>query len=274
MLLAACLAAAGCNPIARIAADWSQDGDPRYGVTYYIGGAGPFGNIGAASVPSGLQDAGYEGYTRIYTWQGLSTPLDQISLGRNRGKSARLAYAIRRQKRRFPNVPISIVALSAGTGIAAFALERLPEDVTVKSVAFVASSLSSRYDLTRALRRVEERLYAFYSPHDVILQQVVPYTKTVDRRSAEYGIAGLIGFQSPMNAGSDTEAQYKKLENIGWRPEFALCGHDGGHTDGVSRAFVSHYIAPLLLPKRPAASEDKSSKPVRSADSDEHRLGR
>ena len=71
--------------------------------------------------------------------------------------------------------------LSAGTAIATFALERLPEDVKVDSVVFLSSSLASRYPMTRALRRVKHGLYVFYSPDDAILKTFVPYTGTADR---------------------------------------------------------------------------------------------
>lgn len=252
---------AGCGDMVRAASGWVQRGDPANGVTYYVGGAGPIGNIGSISVPEGLQDAGYKGYVEVYPWQSLTAAIDQIALERNRIKGRRLAEQIRAQKKAAPHVPVNVIGLSAGTAIAAFALERLPEDIKVENVVFIASSLSSRYDLTRAMRRVRGGVFAFYSRNDQILGQLIPMTGTVDRRDADEGVAGLQGFRKPRRRARDTDEQYLKLHNVRYREEFAAFGYEGGHTDATNRQFVAHVIGPLLMRGVPRATTTDDGPP-------------
>lgn len=237
----------GCAWVVHTASQFAQSGDRREGVTYYVGGAGPVGHVGSLDVPLGLQDAGYRGRVHVFTWQGLTHAGDQIDLSKNRERGAELAELIRRDRFLYPHARLNVIALSAGTGVATFALEFLPERIQVDTVVFLGCSLSSRYDLTRALKRVRRGLYCVHSPEDRILGDVVWYTGTVDRSSASGGVAGLVGFVNPREDFIETGNQYAKLRNIPYRPEFARSGYLGGHLDCVSRSFVRDYIAGLIL---------------------------
>lgn len=237
----------GCSRIVGFIVDRQPEGEERKGITYYVGGAGPIGNVGSFDVPGGLRDAGYRGRVVPYVWQSWTHAGDQINIARNREKGYELADEIQSYRRRYPKNDINIIALSAGTGIATFALEYLPERVSVHNVFFLGCSMSSRYDLTRALKRLDGRLYVLYSPDDQVLEKVVWYTGTVDRSDASEGIAGMRGFESPGNSHSDTSIQYEKLRNVPHRPEFALYGYEGGHTGATSREFVRRYLARALM---------------------------
>ncbi|HVP10403.1 MAG TPA: hypothetical protein VMV94_04350 [Phycisphaerae bacterium] len=237
----------GCSQFIKVASGVRASGDKRQGITYYIGGAGPIGNVGWLDVPDGLTDAGYQGYVDVFVWQGFTHAGDQINLSRNHDKGSELATEIRQYKRSYPTREINIIALSAGTGVATFALEALPEGVKVDNVIFLGCSLSSQYNLTRALKRVRGGLYVIYSETDRILKDVVWYTGTVDRSSAASGVAGLEGFRLPSHPGPDSEMQYMKLHNVAYRPEFAEAGYKGGHIDTTSRAFICQYLAPVLM---------------------------
>lgn len=224
----------------------SKTGDRSNGLTLYVGGAGPIGNVGSFDIPAGLTDAGYTGAVEAFPWQGLTHAGDQINLSRNRSKAVELSDEIRRYRRAHPGKPINIIALSAGTGIATWALEYLPEDAQIDHLIFLGCSMSSHYDMTRALRRVRIGLYVIYSKNDPILKNVVWYTGTVDRSPAEEGVAGLRGFRLPPRPGADTERQYSKLHNVPWRYDFADYGYEGGHTDSTKRDFVSAFLAPVI----------------------------
>src|SRR5262249_12353894 len=152
---------------------------------------------------------------------------------------AELAYAIRDYRRIYHNQKINIIALSAGTRIATFALEFLPDSMKVDNVVFLGCSMSSEYDLTPALQRVNGGLYVIYSAHDPILKNVVTYTGTVDRGSAAEGIAGIEGFHTQASPRRESESQYAKLHNVEYRYEFEETGYKGGHTDSTSRLFIS-----------------------------------
>ncbi len=224
-----------------------QEGDPHHGVVFYVGGAGPVGNVGFLSVPTGLGDAGYRGRVEVFAWQGIGAAMDQVSISRNRGKAMELAQFIRRQKHAHPQAPVDVIALSAGTGIASFALGYLPEDVRVRNVVYLGCSMAARYDLTPALKRMEGRLFNFHSDSDAVLGRIVPYTGTVDRSDASEGIAGLTGFRMPAHVARDTTEQYSKVRNIPYHSRFASTGYSGGHMDSTRREFIANYVAPLLL---------------------------
>ncbi len=243
MLLLWCV---GCTPVIETLATAQEVGDPKYGITYYVGGAGPVGHVGSWDVPRGLADAGYRGLVEVFPWQSITHAGDQMNLARNREKGAELAERIRRYRRKYAWQEINIIALSAGTGVATFAIEYLPESLKVNRVIYLGCSMSSRYDLTRALKRISGGLYVLYSPHDRILRDVVWYTGTVDRNSATEGVAGLEGFRPP-NRRPDTESQYAKVFNVAYRDEFTLAGYGGGHTDSTRRDFVRDYLADVIM---------------------------
>lgn len=236
----------GCAPVVQYMATAQEVGDPKYGVTYYLGGAGPVGHVGSWDVPRGLADAGYRGLVEVFPWQSMTHAGDQMNLARNREKGAELAERIRRYRRKYAWQEVNIIALSAGTGVATFAIEYLPETVKVNRVVYLGCSMSSRYNLTRALKRVSGGLYVLYSPHDRILRDVVWYTGTVDRNSATEGVAGLEGFRPP-NRRPDTELQYAKVFNVAYRDEFTLVGYGGGHTDSTRRDFVREYLGDVVM---------------------------
>lgn len=238
------MSAGGCARIAHWVAD---TGDARHGITFYVGGAGPMGHVGSYDVPQGLQEAGYLGRVEVFTWQGVSHARDQLDLKNNRLTAVQLREKIKNYMRVYPDRPINIIGLSAGTGIATFALEVMPERVQVENVVFLGSSLSAGYDLTRALKRIRGRLCVFYSPHDVILKNVVAVAGTVDRSSASDGIAGLVGFSRPSQPSDETKSQYAKLHNIGYRAEFSNADYDGGHMDSTARAFIRDYVARIIM---------------------------
>ncbi|MCK6454984.1 MAG: deoxyribodipyrimidine photo-lyase [Phycisphaerae bacterium] len=248
ILSAVCVTAlAGCGGAVRYASNLVQNGDKSRGIVYYVGGAGPIGHVGSIDVPRGLSDAGFTGYVEVFPWQTFGAAVDQINISRNRAKALELADMIRRDLRFHPDAPVSLIALSAGSGIVTFALEALPDTVRVRSVVFLGCSLSSHYDLTRALKRVNGRLYCFYSPTDTVLSRIVPYTGTIDRSDATQGVAGLSGFAMPALLGPDTLEQYRKVFNIPYQAEFAAAGYSGEHIDSTDREFIARYVGPLLL---------------------------
>ena len=243
------LSLAGCGGAAKIVSSAVQNGSRSSGIVYYVGGAGQLGNVGFISIPLGMRDAGFDGYVELVPWQGIVTAMDQMNYDRNRGKGIDLGEAMRRTSIRYPDTPIDVIALSAGTGIATFALESLPEDVHVRNVVFLGCSMSSHYDMTRALKRVEGKLYVFHSENDAILSRIVPYTGTVDRGDSSDGVAGLDGFVLPGRTDAATLRQYRKVNNIRYMPQFADAGYDGGHMSSTERKFIAWYVAPLILGK-------------------------
>lgn len=233
----------------------------RQAYVYYLDGAGGGGAVRnySGGVRAGLRDAGYPGYGEMFSWEtGLGVMADQTaSVEYKRGKAGELAKKMDAFVQAHPGTPVYLIGLSAGTAIAAFALEALPPGVVVENVVLLSGSLSADYDLTRALQRVRSKCYVFTSPNDVVLANLMPVAGTADRRQGE-GI-GTAGCRMPPRPSAETRAQYGKIVHVAWRPEFEQYGDRGGHTDTVKGPFVAKYVAPLLMgsavrPARPPAA--------------------
>jgi len=198
-----------------------------------------------------LLNAGYPGAGEIFRWNtGFGVIADQSASNKyKRKKAAELAGLIQDYRREHPDAPMNLIGLSAGTAIAVFTLEALPESCPVDHVILLGASISATYDLTQALKRVKDELYVFTSGKDAVLRFLVPIGGTADRASGKS--AGLSGFQKPAPASSETRRQYAKLSEVPWREEFARKGNYGGHTGTVNARFVQAYIAPLIMSKMP-----------------------
>jgi pimeloyl-ACP methyl ester carboxylesterase len=245
--------ATGCTWISYLGTD--SRGAER-GMTYYVGGAGYLGQVGTIDVPKGLRAGGYRGATECFGWQSIfgGALRDEIDRDRNEGQAQRLAHRITAYATRYPGRPINVIALSAGTGIAVWAVEELPDTVHVRNVVFLGSSLSHRYDLSRALARIDGQLISFYSDSDPILRYAVPLAGSVDREYDRPG--GLRPFAPPAGAPPELRNAYaSKVRNIGYRKAFARYGHFGGHIDGTNAAFVERYIAPVIRQELPSIAE-------------------
>ena len=262
----------GCGLPARIGTDLRGE---AAGKTFYVGGAGLFGNFGALDVPKGLGQGGFEGATEIFDWQsrfGWSLR-DQFDRSRNQSQARRLAQEIQAYQDHFPGKPVHIIALSAGTGIATWALEQLPDGYGVNVAVFFGSSLSRNYDLTDALGHVDGMLYNFYSSKDQVLRNLVPLTGTIDRRYLGKSVAGLRGFAIPRGVDRAGRDLYRaRARNMPWVRAYRRHSYRGGHTDGTSRSFIRHIITPMLLehrepPRRRATSQPSSGPTTRATTS-------
>lgn len=267
---------AGCSWVAaEIGTDLRGE---NVGKTYYLGGAGALGHVGTIDVPNGLRAGRYKGAIEVVGWQTWFGDVlrDQIDRARNEVEAERFAQQITDYLDTHPGRRVNIIALSAGTGIATWALEKLPEDYNVGSVVFFGSSLSRHYDLTLALRHVDEKLYNFYSADDPILRYALPIAGTVDREFSDE-VAGRFGFASPRLLTAEANADYlEKLRNMPPLRRYRRYGYKGGHTDGVGEDFIRAVVAPIMtkpLEKSdasasqfaPPTSQPASTAPARSA---------
>lgn len=233
-----------------------QDNAPSsHGDVYYLDGAGGGGVISnwGRGVRSGLASAGFNGDFVEPHWEtGMGVFADQVaSDAYKRQKAGEVAVMIRDAKAKFPDAPITLMGLSAGTAVAVFALEALPVDCQVDTVVLLGASIGNDYDLTRALQRVSGRLYVFTSENDAVLNFAVPMAGTADREAGDVPSAGLDGFVVPDGASMTTRRLYSRVTNIAWRTEFERDADFGGHTDTTHPQFVRDHIAPLVLQDGP-----------------------
>lgn len=239
-------------------------------MTFYLDGAGNMG-FGKETVPLGLEDGGYDGQVEHFIWTTYLGPvLDQMYYAHNRRQGRRLAKKIERYLDRHPGADVNIIGLSAGSGVAVFALENLPPDCSVDNLVMLSSSLSSNYDLTRALRRVRGSVYCFWSPNDPVLRSFMPVVGTVDRENTSQ-VAGLIGLSMPHRAGGTTRELYAaKVRNIRWYTDELGSPIKLRHAGTTDRKFVREMVAPILAHRRPSqeaiASPMPSTAPASTAE--------
>lgn len=207
---------------------------------FYFDGAGGGGLIGwQDKVKDGLRAAGFRGKFQNVRWQtGLGILADHETSHEYKRKQARDAVAKILAFRQRSQGRIHLIGLSAGTAVAVYTLEALPEDVRVDNVALLSSSLTSLYDLTPALRHVSGKMLVTISSEDGVLKASEPVLGTTGDRPGEP--AGLVGFVEHDVAGD-------KIQFLRWRPAYEQQDWDGGHTDVTNAPFVRDVLAPRIL---------------------------
>lgn len=227
----------------------------QHGITFYCPGVGNV-DAGDAGLREGLRRAGYPGQVTRFTWSVTFNPIvDQTVQPIARLGAARLAAYIEDYIDHYPGRDVNIVGLSAGSGVAIWAVEALKPKYQVNNVVLLGASLSSDYDISKALPRIRGKIYNYYSPHDAVLTQLMRVACTIDGKIAGEG-AGAVGLKPPRGA--------ERVENIAWRPEFEKYGYAGGHVDSTSPAFVRQYVARHILTD-PASPENERASAMRPA---------
>lgn len=243
----------GCSQMSPAAPQADQISS--HGDIYYLDGAGGGGVISnwGRGVKAGMQMAGYKGTFVEPHWEtGMGVFADQVaSDAYKRQKAGEVAAMIRKAKAKYPDAPITLMGLSAGTAVAIFTLEALPQNCRVDNVVLLGCSVGNDYDLTNALRHVSGRLFLFTSENDAVLNFAVPMAGTADRQPGDIPSAGLDGFTIPPGASPSTRRLYSKITNVAWRSSFEKDGDWGGHTDTTQPRFVRDYIAPVVLQEGP-----------------------
>ncbi len=170
-LLTVAMTAAGCIPNAAYITEERHE----QGIVYILPGIeGVSGNnIG---IQQGLADGGVPYALRIYSWgfpvPGVGLFINQTDVVGNRNAGSRLADEIMTYQRNYPGRPVFLIGHSGGGGVAVFTLEALgnkPGAQPIDGAFLVSASLSSNYDLSRALRMTRRGLVNVYNPADTNL---------------------------------------------------------------------------------------------------------
>jgi len=227
------------------------------GLVVCLSGAG--GMTGECDrIRDGLIAGGVDRAIEVFEWSQGGVLEDQASVELNRRKAAELARRIDTYLGQYRGRPVHLIGLSAGTGLVVWAMEALADGDKVTGAILLSSSLDTKYDLTRALERVTDHLYAFTSVADTILSLGVTMAGTVDRGGTLAG--GLVGFSPPDTAPEQTRTLYKeRLTQIAWWPGDMLLGHMGDHLGPTNPAFVRARIAPLILGKKPETASGQAA---------------
>ena len=210
----------------------------RYGKTFYLDGAGNWGN-GGTEVANGLRAAGYQGDVEEYVWTTSFNPLvDQLNIIAAKVRSAALARKIQAYRKRYPDNPVNIVALSAGTGVATWAVEQVDDKSKIDNLILLGSSLSHDYDMTKALSHMTGSIYVYHSPHDCVLESV-RVIGTIDGKRGVDSV-GLVGLTPP-------EGLEHRVINTAWSRDWLRYGWTGAHSDCTNASFVRRELAPHIL---------------------------
>jgi pimeloyl-ACP methyl ester carboxylesterase len=214
----------------------------KNGIVFYCPGASNW-DMGEVSVRDGLEKAGFEGQVAAFYWSIAPIPIagaavDQYARFNPRLRAGLLARSIEEYIDRFPGRPVHLIGLSAGTGVALWALEDLKPGYRVDNVVLLSSSLSSNFDARKSFEHVTGRVYVYYSSSDPVLAIAMRATGTIDGSFTEEPV-GLVGFRGPGNGA--------KVVNVAYSPDFAKYGYRGQHLDSTASRFVTAVIAPQIL---------------------------
>ena len=120
----------------------------------------------------------------------------------------------------------------------------------------LASALSPRYDLSKALAHVRDRAYAFWSGLDTVVLSVG--TRTFGTIDAEYcDAAGYVGFQRPSKGDAK---QYAKLVQYPYDATWVKYDNLGDHIGWTETAFSKAVLVPLLEGK--GIATQPASRPI------------
>lgn len=211
------------------------------GIVYVIDGAGGSGFL--PFVMRGiLADSPWEmthfrwsaGYMRIIK------DLTNREVNRIRARELSAQILARREAR--PGDQIHVIAKSAGTAIALWAMAELPERV-VDRVILLAPAVSPGFPLEKSLRAARSDVYSFWSPRDLFFLGLgTSIFGTADGVKGKS--AGLVGFAQPQ--AREYDADCAKMVEVEWNASMLSCWHVGDHAGTSMPPFIQRYVIPLL----------------------------
>lgn len=208
-----------------------------FGKTFYVGGAANFDSF-TQGVPNGMREAGYKGDVESFIWTMSFNPLiDQLVTVNARARAGLLTDRIEDYHRKYPDNAINVIALSAGTGVSVWAIERL-KNSKIDNLVLLGSSLSHDYDVSSAMRHIKGKIYVYHSTHDQVLE-AVRIIGTIDGKRGVDSV-GQVGLTKP-------PGQEGRIVNTAWSRKYMRFGWAGGHTDCINSRFIRHVVAPHLL---------------------------
>jgi pimeloyl-ACP methyl ester carboxylesterase len=230
------------------------------GVIFCVDGAGDF-DATTAALRSEIAEQGLPLRVNRVAWShGWCRVLaDEMDYAHARAAGQRLAQQIVAYRRCHPDVPIYLVAHSAGSAVALSALEVVPPGM-VEDLVLLAPSVSADYDLRLALRNVRCGIDLFYSNRDWFFLGIgIAMFGTADRRWSP--ASGRVGFHTIGTTVEDL-ALYGKLRQHPWELGLTWTGNLGGHY-GTYRepTYLRTYVMPLFRPAATAALRGPCTQP-------------
>jgi hypothetical protein len=215
------------------------------GVVYVVDGAGGSG-FTPLVLRRSLSRLPYE--VRHFRWgTGYGRILSDLTNRDNiRRKASELSDSIAEYRGESGNRDhrVYVVAKSAGTAVALWALTELAPD-TVERAILLSPAVSPTFPLVDALRAVRSDLVNFWSPNDLFFLGLG--TSLFGTADGVFGkSAGLTGFAHRVADDEEVVPEYAKLRQIKWDPSMIRFLHLGTHSGNSMPPFVDKYIVPLL----------------------------
>jgi len=202
-------------------------------------------------VRSALDASGVDRALPIWNW-GIPIPgagmiVNQIDFLGNRLRAKRIADRIVKYQNEHPGRPVHLVGHSGGGGIAVLATEQLPEGRKVDGLVLLSASISSAYDVTKALKKCRSGIVNFYNEDDTALLGVG--TIVLGNVDGTHGLsAGLLGFAPPGASASDEKRlTYSKLFQVKLSGPMISENLGGAHFATTQYRFVLTYVSPWVL---------------------------
>jgi len=199
-------------------------------------------------IVDGLVAAGTDAAIEIYAWPVgefpagvFMVPYNLRATARNRTQAREVAAKIVRYREAHPGRPVHVIGYSGGGGIAAWALEELPDHCRITSAVLLAPTLSFTYDFGKALAHTDRGIDSFYSLYDVpVMMAGCSIVGTTDGSHAPAG--GAIGFRQPKAVAGALAVVRQHAYSLAMLGG----GHAGGHYGWTRQGFVAAHVAPLL----------------------------
>ena len=145
-----------------------------------------------------------------------------------------------------PNLPIYVLAYSAGTHVALEATRCLEPD-SLERIVLLAPAVSADYDLRPALFAARGGIDVFSSKRDRFYLGLGP--RLVGTADGKFFVppAGRVGFDPPALSAAEA-ALASRLRQHPWDSSVAWTGNQGAHAGTLNTTYFRTYVMPLLLP--------------------------
>jgi pimeloyl-ACP methyl ester carboxylesterase len=214
-------------------------------VLFVADGAGDF-RACSMTVRSTAEADGWpiEVHTFVWSHGYLRSFADHVEYSYARERGRELAQRVMQQKQQRPDLPVSLMGHSDGSGVVLAAAEQLPPE-TLDRIVLFGPGLSVDYDLRPALRSVRNGVDVFWSPEDRVYLGAFAVLGGAQDDESESRTAGRYGFQ-PTNVTPEEVGLFGKLHQYEWNRTMLPTGNDGGHFGAYAPGHLRKFVLPLF----------------------------